>query len=87
MSTLCCVFRILLGVSNFFNCSKNKLIGPSGTAESSFPRVNWCEGAMDWVLQPMANVGLQTLLSIGLGWLLVRLHVSNLEKYMPQVRC
>ncbi|GIL76316.1 hypothetical protein Vretifemale_5915, partial [Volvox reticuliferus] len=40
---------------------------------------------MAWTLQPVVTVGLQILLSIFLGWLLVRLRVLDAEKYMPQV--
>ncbi|EFJ46218.1 hypothetical protein VOLCADRAFT_93436 [Volvox carteri f. nagariensis] len=40
---------------------------------------------MAWALQPVVNVGLQILLSIFLGWLLVRFRVLDAEKYMPQV--
>ncbi|GLI64877.1 hypothetical protein VaNZ11_008264 [Volvox africanus] len=40
---------------------------------------------MAWLLQPVVTVGLQILLSIFLGWLLVRLRILDAEKYMPQV--
>ncbi|GLC33115.1 hypothetical protein PLESTM_000026000 [Pleodorina starrii] len=36
-------------------------------------------------LQPVVNVGLQILLSIFLGWMLVRLRILDAEKYIPQV--
>lgn len=37
-------------------------------------------------LQPVVNVGLQILITIALGWLLVALRVVDGDRYMPQVR-
>ncbi len=40
---------------------------------------------MAFALHPVFNVGIQILLNIAIGWLLVASHAVDGDKYMPQV--
>ena len=40
---------------------------------------------MAFALQPVVNVGIQILLNIAIGWLLVASRAVDGDKYMPQV--